>query len=465
MKKYFLSVFIVAPLIFSATTKGLSQNSRGFSLQEAVTYALENNYAIRNARYDYMILEKKVKEYVTAGLPQVSGNIKYNYNISIPTTLMPDFLTKAVVGINEGLFGLTPTHPVSYSEYMPVQFGTKHNASADIGISQLLYSRSFYVGLEANKKAAELTARSIQKSESDIRESVSRAYYIVLVSEENRQIVDSSLITLKKILNDTREFYRNGFVENTDVDQFELLVSNLETTKMTIDKKTELAYKLLKLQMGFPFDAPIVLTDKLENLFGPALEPPKENYDYTQTIDFKMLETQKKMAQINLRFEKSKYLPSVNSFLSFSENAMRNKFDFYDVSQKWYPTAIVGLQVSVPILNSGSKKYRVQEAKYSLEKMEITMEQVKQSLQIQEESARTDYDIALQTYQNRKKSLHIAQTIYYKTSVKYKEGVSSSFDLSQSYNQYMTSQTDYINSILILLNARQALEKIYTKFN
>ena len=465
MKTQFLTVFLIAIVLFGKCSIALAQNSTGFTLQEAINYALDNNYNVKSAKLDMAVQDKKVKEYIAIGLPQVSSNIKYNYYVSIPTTLMPDFLTKAVVGINQGLFGLTPTQPVTYNEFMPVQFGTKQNGSWDIGLNQLIFNGSFFVGLEANKKLKHLSLQTVRKSETEIKESVAKAYIMVLVSEENKKIVDSTLASLRKILNDTKEFYKSGFVENTDVDQFELLVSNLETTQMTVYKKTELAVKLLKLQMGYPFDAQLTLTDKLESLFNSAMDVPKEGYDFSQSIDYKMMETQRDLAFINLKYEKSKYLPTVNGFFSFSENAMRNDFSFFDFSQKWYPTGIVGLTIGIPIFNSGSKLYRVQQAKYSLDKTKVILEQVKQSLLIQEESARTDYEIAFQTYQNRKKSLNIAQVIYHKTSVKYKEGVSTSFDLSQSYNQYMTTQTDYINSLMQLLNAKQVIEKLYTKGN
>jgi len=465
MKKQYLSIIFIALLLVLKSGISSGQGGKSFTLNEAINYALENNFNIKSSKLDFIIQHKKVKEYIAIGLPQVSSNLKYNYFLKIPTSFLPDFITPAVVGINEHNFGLTQTNPVTYQESMPVQFGTKHNATWDISLSQLVFNGSFLVGLQANKELTHLSEQTIKKTEIDTREAVAKAYYLVLIAEANKGIIDSTLVSLNRLLNDTREFYKNGFVENTDVDQFELLVSNLEITKNTVDKKAELAGKLLKFQMGYPVDEQIILSDNLETLFTSALSLIENGFDYTQYIDYKMLETQKILASINLKYEKSKYLPTINAIYSFSENAMRNKFDVFDFSQKWYPTNMIGLQIGIPIFNSGSKMYRVQQAKFSLDKIELAMDQVKNALRIQEESARTDYQIAVLTYENRKKSLGISKKIYDKTKIKYKEGLSTSVDLSQTYNQYLTVQSDYINSLLQLLNTKQVLDKIYTKSN
>jgi outer membrane protein TolC len=53
----------------------------------------------------------------------------------------------------------------------------------------------------------------------------------------------------------------------------------------------------------------------------------------------------------------------------------------------------------------------------------------------------------------------LAQRIFDKTQIKYNEGVSTSFELTQAQNQLLTSQGNYINSTLQLLNARTRLNK------
>jgi outer membrane protein len=465
MKKRYLPLIFMITVFLTGGRNSYSQVIKSFSLQEAINYAKENNFSIKSARLDFIIQKKKVKEFLATGYPQISSGIKYTNFINVPTTLFPDFLTPAIVGVNENLFGLNPVKPVPEAGSIPVKFGTNHNMTFDLSASQLIFNGSFLVGLMANKKLQKLSEETIAKTEIDVKDAVTRAYFMVLVAEENKNIVDSTLVSIRKIYNDTKEYYKNGFVENTDVEQFELLLSNLETTKKTVDKKTELAYKVLKLQMGFPFTDPIILSDKLEFLYSDALKMQIQNYDLSKNIDFRLLETQRDLSILNLKNEKSKYLPMINGFFDYQQNGMSNTFDFFKFSNDWFPTTLVGLQISIPIFNSGIKMYRLQQAKYGIDKINLAMEQVKQSLLVQEESAKTDFQIAMLNFGNKQKSLNIAKSIYMKTAIKYKEGISSSIDLSQTYNQYLGTQTDYINAALQLLNAKQALDKIYTISN
>jgi len=57
------------------------------------------------------------------------------------------------------------------------------------------------------------------------------------------------------------------------------------------------------------------------------------------------------------------------------------------------------------------------------------------------------------------KNMELAKKIYNKTLTKYKEGVSTSIDLTQIQNQYLATQGNYFNVILQLLNANSNLNK------
>ena len=63
-----------------------------FSLQEAITYAMENNLQATNSRLDVDAADQRVWEAAASGLPQVNASMNYNYNINLATTLIPDFL-------------------------------------------------------------------------------------------------------------------------------------------------------------------------------------------------------------------------------------------------------------------------------------------------------------------------------------------------------------------------------------
>ena len=64
-----------------------------------------------------------------------------------------------------------------------------------------------------------------------------------------------------------------------------------------------------------------------------------------------------------------------------------------------------------------------------------------------------------------KQSLTLAHSIYNKTQIKYKEGVSTSFDLSQAQGQYLKAQTEYFKAVMTMVNSKTALDKLLTKYS
>ena len=82
------------------------------------------------------------------------------------------------------------------------------------------------------------------------------------------------------------------------------------------------------------------------------------------------------------------------------------------------------------------------------------------SLLMQADLARFNYESALRQYKNEKNSLDLAKMILDRTSIKYKEGMASSFDLTQAQNQFLDSSANYTRSIIEMLSAKIALNKI-----
>jgi outer membrane protein len=259
---------------------GVSQekSTMRFSLQEAQQYAIENNFEIKNKQLDIELARKKIWETTTIGLPQVEGSGAYQQFLDIPTQLIP-----------AEFFGGEP------GTFMPVQFGTKHNANFGLTVSQLIFSGEYIVGLQASRIFLELSAKGLTKSENEIKESVAKSYYLVLVATESRQILTKSLDNMKNILREMEEIYKEGMIEDTDVDQMRLTVSNIENSLKNLDNQAELANRLLKFQLGIEFEENIELTESLEAMITAGMISPSliKQFDLSRTLIFSCWRLQK----------------------------------------------------------------------------------------------------------------------------------------------------------------------------
>jgi outer membrane protein TolC len=173
-------------------------------------------------------------------------------------------------------------------------------------------------------------------------------------------------------------------------------------------------------------------------------------FDYNNHIDYKLLKGQTELSNLKLKLNQSEYWPTLVGFYSYNQNAMHDKFNFF-TDNKWYTSQVLGFQLDVPIFSSGNRKFKVQQAKLELEKMSVMDRQLQQGLSLKVKTVKADFNNAYLIYMNRKMSVTNAEKIYQKTEIKYKEGLSTSLDLSQTYNQFLNAQISYLTYIIELL--------------
>lgn len=121
---------------------------------------------------------------------------------------------------------------------------------------------------------------------------------------------------------------------------------------------------------------------------------------------------------------------------------------------------MIGINANIPIFGSGMKLARIKQAKLSLEKSKNTTLQVNAGLVSGFSETKSNYINSYNKYLTYKKNILIANKIYQNTLIKYKEGMASSLELTQSQTQYIQTQTNFYTSIIELANAKSKMEKM-----
>lgn len=460
-------IFCITVLLFTICQYATAQRVLELSLQEAKKYALENNFDIKVAKNNIEIARKMVKESLAIGLPQINASLSNTNYINVPTTLLPDFITPAIFAVNEYNFGLTPEVPQGETQFFPAKFGTKYNANIDVSASQLIFSGQYIIGIKTAGTYLEKSKMEYFKNELEIENAVSRAYYYVLVTKENYDILEENLESMQKMAFETRETYKLGFIEETDADQLDIMVSNLKTTLINLKNQINIAYAQLKYTLGLKQSDSISLTDNIQEIINQTdyAALTTKPFDYEKNIDYLLMNKQKEMAVSKLQLEKSAYLPSLSAFFSAQTNAMRSEYNFFDKDQPWYPTTVWGVEMNIPVFSSGSRSAKVQQAKLNLNNAEIMQEKLRNGLNININTARNDVVDAYMVFKNKSDNLTLANKINNITEEKFKEGLASSMKLLQAHNQYLNAESEYINATLSLLDKKLVLEKLLAERN
>jgi outer membrane protein TolC len=461
-------ILLLAIMVLSGTLTAIAQEPVKLSLKDALILASKNNTNILNSDLDLKIAQKKVWETVASGLPQISGKGTYQHIFKVPTL---NFGGKTVLSDTE-----VPWDPTTQSGTMssltlnsgesiylnseagtPIELGLKNTTNFDLTVSQLIFSGSYLVGLQATKVYYGLTKQNAEKTRLDVIETVTNTYTMIQLAEESRKILSQNLENIDKTLYEISEMHKQGFLEKTDVDQLELTGNTIRNAMNQIDSNLELAYRLLKIQLGMEDSQKIELSDQLEagdSLTKSSLQLITETFDINQSVDYQLIQTSEKAAKLDLDLAKSSFLPTIAGFYNHTEKLKAPAFDFA-------PKDMIGVNLSLPIFSSGQRSSIVSQKRMALEKAKNTKQLVSSSLIMQASQYQSDVKLKLERFQNQKKSKELSDEIYQRTLEKYKQGVASSMDLMTSQNQYLTNLTNYYQSIYDLQGAKSKLEKLF----
>jgi outer membrane protein TolC len=447
MKKIQLIVLLTISFVVHAQTN-LTKESYSFSLNEAIEHALKNNYNAINAARDIDAAKKKKWETTTIGLPQINASLGYQNNIELQRSLIP-----------AEFFGGQP------GEFAEVAFGTRHNMIGNATVSQLIFNGSYIVGLQSAKVYLQISENAKIKTNQEIREMVVNAYGNVLLANESIAILEKNKTNLEKTLNETTQIFKNGLIEEENVEQLQITLTTIKSAQENIKRQKVIATNMLKLILGITIEKELILTENLNNLAlnNINFELSTTPFQVENSIDFKIQENLVQSKKLLLLLEKSNALPSLAAAYNFGYNAFGNQFQFFTNNQRWLNFSNVGLSLNVPIFSSLGRSARTQQAKIALEQAKTQMTQVEQSLKLQFEKAKSDYEYSLEQLNTTKSSLTLAERIENKQQIKLKEGLSSSFDLSEAQRQLYATQQNYLQAMLDVINKKASLEKIITK--
>ena len=441
-----------------------AQGDNNFSLQECIDYALQNNADLKNRASDREIAERQVKQTIADGLPQINGNVDLSYNFKIQTTPIPDFISPSVYGV---LFqeGVIPTRDLGDPQIFPAQFGTKYSGSASINLEQMIFNGSYFVGLQAARTFTELSRKDQIKTEIDVIEAVSKAYYGVIVMKERQELISKNYYRLDSLLRDTKALNENGFAEKIDVNRVQVQFNNIKVEFENFDRTLELAKALLKFQMGMPQSESLTLTTYLEDIQFDLTSPEPDNeFNYKDRIEYSQLETNKELVELDAKNTRVQYLPRIDLYgrLGATSGAQTTS-DLFNFQDNWFELGVVGVRMSVPIFDGFRKSNIIQQKKIQIRQIENSFEQLKNGIDIEVTQSSINYDKAVDNMVAQKENMDLAQEVYDVAKIKYQEGVGSSIEVTNADADYKQAQTNYYDALYSALIAKVELDKAHGK--
>lgn len=468
MKRYLILCTMVLHFV---DINAQNPSTRTFTLEECIQYALENNTLVKNAQLDERIADGRVKETRGIGLPQIDASVGLTHNQKLPRFF----------GQKSSDNPITAEFPGNDGDVIAMEnfFQLKSSGDAGVRVNQLLFNSSYLVGLQAANAYRDLAVKSAEQTREQVVENVSKAYYSCLINKDRIGLFETNIARVDSLLKTTTALFENGFAEAIDVDRINVTLTNLKVERNRFLRLQEISLELLKFQMNYPMQENIDIEGDISSLEIDAdiLNEYSASWDYSQRSDYRLLEANKRLQQLDLKNKYAEGLPSLSAFANLGyQTQSPNISGLFTTNtnmpdngivgpDKWYSYSAFGLTLNIPLFSGLQRNYRIQQAKLELQKTDNSFANLKSGIDLEIKQVASNYLSAVETAEAQKQNSVLAENIARVTRLKFEQGVGSNLEVVEAEAALREAQINYYSSLYDAIVAKIDLDKAYGKLN
>jgi outer membrane protein len=435
MKQTFITKITFLTLLFLSV---LSQaQSKKWTLEECVNYAIKNNISIKQSELDAKSAAIDKSSAIGGFLP--------SFNIN---------------GSHSGNIGLNQNITTGLLENQTTQFtaaGINSNVDVYNGMQNQNRLRRANLALLAS-------SYQLSKMQDDVSLNIANSFLQILFNKENLKVQKEQLSNNEKQLQRSQELVNAGVVPRGDLLDIKATVaSNYQSIVIAqnalLISKLSLA-QLLQLENFQDFDivdANYPVTESPTLLQTPATIYAKAK---EERVELKIAKTNLEIAERDVKIAKGAYQPSIQGFYSFSTRAAysdRLVFDAAGNPSFQPPFSVLkqfdlnkghsfGFQMNIPVLNGFATKNNVARSKIALDRSKIAFSQQELDLERNIYTAFTDAKGAMKAYESAIITLEARQEAFNYAKEKFAVGMLNAFDLNQSQSLFVNAQSEVVRT-------------------
>lgn len=406
------------------------------TLQQCVGYALENRAAVEQALIDEAIGERQIKASLSGWLPQVNAAFNGTDNIKLQQTVFNDQV---------------------------IELGQKYTSNLLLEARQTLYSSDLLLASRAAKYTRQQLDQQIIDTKINTVVQVSKAFYDVLLTQEQLRILNVNLARQQKQYSDAKSRFEVGLVDKTDYQRAAITLANIRSDIKRAQEGIKAKEAYLKQLMGYPIETEVELVYDYDQMEQAVLADTAEVVQFANRIELQQLQTQQQLLQLNTAYSKWSFLPTVSAFGNYNWLYFNNEFS--ELYSQSFPTSAVGLQVSVPIFQGTRRLQNLRIAQLREDRLEVEMENTRQAINTEYQSALANYKSDYVEWRTLQGNLQMAQEVYDIIKLQYDEGVKAYVDLVVAESDLRTTQLNYYNALYNLLASKLDLQRALGNIN
>ncbi|NLR57088.1 TolC family protein [Chitinophaga polysaccharea] len=430
---YFLAVtcgMFISPQVFAQQPADSLLTSA--TLQECIRYAIAHQPVIRQSLLDEAITDRTVKSKLADWYPQINLDYNIQHYMELPTSI----------------FGGNPT-----------KVGVANTSTAQFGLNQNIFTRDLLLATNTAKEVRKQSRQTTTRNQIDLVADVSKAYYDVLLTAEQINVLNEDITRLERSLKDANNQYASGVVDKIDAKRATISLNNAKAQQKSARELLTAKQAYLKQLMGYPAnsgDVPLV-QDSSSLAAQVTGEDTLLVADYKNRIEYQLLETQQSLQQANVKYNKWSYLPTVSAFVNYA--FAYQSADFGKLYSNDYPNSLLGLKLSLPIFQGGKRVHNIRMAEMQLQRTQWDFAALRSQINSQYAQAMATYKSNYNDYLTLKENVQMAKDVYDMLQLQYKEGIKTYLDVLISETDLRTAQLNFYNSMYQVLSSRIDLQK------
>ncbi len=424
MKGRVLILFMFSFGLFMKNVSGQTE------LNNLIGYALKHSHEIQKADFQVQEANYMHKEALGKGLPQIEGSTSYS------------IMMFNKIDIPASVYDMVP------AEYAPMldqlsNIDKLYSASANLQVTQLIYSQSYWLGLQTTKKTQELYSILKNKNEEEIIAEVANGYYQAGSLMLQLNTIEKSVKNLEEIYKIAELSYQNDLIKETDVNRLKVTITNLDVTKQTIQNGINIQLNYLKALAGMPGDSTITI-DTASFIHASENKPVKSEFQIGNVPSYQALMKQSEIYNQQTKLSKAQYYPTLAAFGKLGYSSYNTSSDI----DKWNRMTTIGLSMSIPIYNSGVTHAKVKQSLLKQKQLNEDILQTKDFLKVDYQNAFSEYQTARNLLVVQKDNRELAQKVYRQTMLQYQEGMASLADLLNVNSDFLQADNSYNQQVI-----------------
>jgi outer membrane protein TolC len=438
MMKKVLYIFISNILFFLPLTvfaQNISDTSVAIvTLRQSIDFALKNQPLLKQAYIDEQINERDIRIGLSDWLPQIGTTGQYQHYFQRPAVVAG--------GTGTSQQNLAIVHNVS---------------TLGLQASQVLYNNDVLLASRASKYSRRYFKENTESSKINLASDVSKAFYDVLLSQRQLEIINEDIVRLRRSLKDAYSRYQAGVVDKTDYKQATIALNNSLATRKTTEEAIKSKNAYLKQVMGLNPDKSLVLSYDTSKLQVEALIDTNQALNYDNRIEYRQLQTQKNILNLNVSYYKWSFLPSLSAIGGYSMAYFNDSFS--KLYNNGYPTSFAGLSLTLPIFQGGRRLHNLSKARLQVERNDQDLVNSRNAINSEYVASLSAYKSNYNNWQVLKENVNLATDVYKVVELQYREGIKTYLDVIVSQADLRTAQLNYYNALYQLLSSKIDLQR------